>query len=121
MDQTLPLIGAHDAKARLSELLDRVERGEQIVITRHGRPVARLIPERQTDKAAARSAVARLVALGERTARRGIDLSDAEVRAQGRHKSAKMLPRYAKRTMKQVEAGAKKRRTMRTKADNLSE
>ena len=39
----------------------------------------------------------------------------------GRHKSAKVLPRYAKRTMKQVEAGAKKRRAMRTKADNLSE
>jgi hypothetical protein len=49
------------------------------------------------------------------------DLSDAEIRAAGRHKSAKVLPRYAKRTMKQVEAGAKKRRTMRTKADNLSE
>jgi hypothetical protein len=49
------------------------------------------------------------------------DLSDAEMRAAGRHKSAKVLPRYAKRTMKQVEAGAKKRRTMRTKADNLSE
>ena len=38
------------------------------------------------------------------------DLTDAEIRAQGRHKSAKVLPRYAKRTMKQVEAGAKKRR-----------
>jgi hypothetical protein len=32
------------------------------------------------------------------------DLSDAETRA-GRHKSVKMLPRYAKRTMKQVAAG----------------
>lgn len=31
-----------DAKARLSELVDRVELGEDIVITRHGRPVARL-------------------------------------------------------------------------------
>jgi antitoxin (DNA-binding transcriptional repressor) of toxin-antitoxin stability system len=31
-----------DAMARLPELLDRVERGEDIVITRHGRPVARL-------------------------------------------------------------------------------
>ena len=30
------------------------------------------------------------------------DLSDAEIRAQGRHRSAKVLPRYAKRTMKQV-------------------
>ena len=49
------------------------------------------------------------------------DLSDAEMRAAGRHKSAKVLPRYAKRTMKQVEAGAKKRRAIRTKADNLSE
>ena len=33
------------------------------------------------------------------------DLTDAEIRAQGRHKSAKVLPKYAKRTMKQVEAG----------------
>lgn len=31
-----------DAKARLSELLDKVEAGEELVITRHGRPVARL-------------------------------------------------------------------------------
>lgn len=35
-------IGAHDAKTRLSELLDRVEAGEEIVITRHGRPIAKL-------------------------------------------------------------------------------
>ena len=49
------------------------------------------------------------------------DLSDAEIRAQGRHKSAKVLPRYAKRTMKQVAEGARKRRAMRTKADILSE
>jgi hypothetical protein len=41
------------------------------------------------------------------------DLSDAEMRAAGRHKSAKMLPRYAKRTMKQIAAGAKKRRAQR--------
>jgi hypothetical protein len=49
------------------------------------------------------------------------DLSDAEMRAQGRHKSAKVLPRYAKRTMRQVAEGARKRRAMRTKADDLSE
>jgi hypothetical protein len=49
------------------------------------------------------------------------DLSDAEIRAAGRHKSAKVLPTYAKRTMRQVEAGAKKRRATRTKDDNLSE
>ena len=49
------------------------------------------------------------------------DLTDAEIRAQGRHRSAKMLPRYAKRTMKQVEAGAKKRRATRTDGGHLSE
>jgi hypothetical protein len=49
------------------------------------------------------------------------DLTDAEIRAQGRHRSAKMLPRYAKRTMKQVEAGAKKRRASRTDGGLLSE
>ena len=31
-----------EAKAHLSELLDKVESGEEVVITRHGRPVARM-------------------------------------------------------------------------------
>jgi prevent-host-death family protein len=35
-------VSVAEAKARLSELLDRVERGEEIVITRRGRPVARV-------------------------------------------------------------------------------
>lgn len=37
-------IGAFEAKNTLGALLDRVERGEEIVITRHGKPVARLVP-----------------------------------------------------------------------------
>ncbi len=37
-------VGAYDAKTRLAELLDRVENGEQITITRHGVPVAMLVP-----------------------------------------------------------------------------
>jgi hypothetical protein len=49
------------------------------------------------------------------------DLSDAEIRVQGRHKSAKVLPRYAKRTMKQVAEGTKKRRASRTEGGHLSE
>ena len=49
------------------------------------------------------------------------DLTEAEMRAQGRHKSFKVLPRYAKRTMKQVAAGAKKRRSTRTDGGHLSE
>ena len=37
-------VGAFEAKNKLSELLARAERGEEIVITRRGRPVAKLGP-----------------------------------------------------------------------------
>ncbi len=37
-------IGAYEAKTRLAELLSRAEKGERIVVTRHGRPVAQLVP-----------------------------------------------------------------------------
>jgi prevent-host-death family protein len=54
-------IGAFEAKNTLGALLDRVERGEEIVITRHGRPVARLGPVSVTaDRSSARAALARL-------------------------------------------------------------
>lgn len=37
-------VGAYEAKTHLSQLLDRAEGGERITITRHGRPVAQLVP-----------------------------------------------------------------------------
>ena len=37
-------VGVYEAKTHLPELLECVERGEEIVITRHGRPVANLTP-----------------------------------------------------------------------------
>jgi len=37
-------IGAFDAKTRFSELLERVRQGEEITITKHEKPVARLVP-----------------------------------------------------------------------------
>ena len=37
-------VGAFEAKTHLAALLDAVSAGEQITITRHGRPVARLLP-----------------------------------------------------------------------------
>jgi prevent-host-death family protein len=40
-------IGMHEAKTQLSKLVERAEAGEEIVITRHGQPAARLVPERQ--------------------------------------------------------------------------
>lgn len=38
-------VNVQDAKTRLSELLHRVERGEEITIARAGKPIARLVPE----------------------------------------------------------------------------
>ncbi|WP_034996815.1 type II toxin-antitoxin system Phd/YefM family antitoxin [Beijerinckia mobilis] len=38
-------IQASEAKARLLQILDEVEHGETVSITRHGRPIARLVPE----------------------------------------------------------------------------
>ncbi len=40
----MPVINVYEAKTHLSQLLDRVAQGEEIVIARAGRPVARLVP-----------------------------------------------------------------------------
>lgn len=54
-------IGASDAKEILGALLDRVQQGEEIVITRHGKRVARLVPEGAAkDRQAARAAAERI-------------------------------------------------------------
>ena len=37
-------VGSFEAKTKLAELLDKVEAGETITITRHGKPVAQLVP-----------------------------------------------------------------------------
>jgi len=50
MEHTVEMVSVAATKAHLSELLTRIERGEEIVITRRGKPVARLSPIRQAKK-----------------------------------------------------------------------
>jgi prevent-host-death family protein len=52
-------IGLFEAKTHLSELIARAERGEEVIITRHNKPVAKLVPIAPSvpDAAARRSAV----------------------------------------------------------------
>lgn len=57
MDTT---VGAYEAKTHLSELIDRVARGERITITRHGGPVAILVPPMSKPGQSATSVIARL-------------------------------------------------------------
>ena len=54
-------IGAYEAKTHLPRLLDRIARGESLLITRHGRPVARLVPVEQDDPQSAGRAARRIV------------------------------------------------------------
>jgi prevent-host-death family protein len=63
-------IPSNEAKTHLSQLLDRVERGEELTITRHGRPIARLVPAGPDhDVAAAKRAVAGLFEYRSKLAR----------------------------------------------------
>lgn len=49
-------VGAFEAKTKFSELLDRVASGEEIVVTRHGKTVARIVPVGLADAEAERKA-----------------------------------------------------------------
>ena len=53
-------IGVSKAKARFSWLLDKVMRGEEVIITRHGRPVARLVADEQAVRATVENAIKEL-------------------------------------------------------------
>jgi prevent-host-death family protein len=62
-------VGAFEAQNTLEALLDRVERGEEIAITRHGKPVARLIASGTTvDGERAKAAAARVRGRAKRLA-----------------------------------------------------
>ena len=81
---------AVEAKRRFGELLDRVVRGEEIVITRHDKPVARIVPEGSNNLEDIRRAVEDLHALRrEMTQRKGFKpLTDREIKDlinEGRH------------------------------------
>lgn len=74
-------VTAFDAKTRFGKLLDRVAGGEEIIITRHDKPVARIVPEGRRSLAEFSAAVDALAALRSRILERGEGkLSDAEAR-----------------------------------------
>lgn len=60
-------IQASEAKTHLPQLLDEVERGETLIITRHGRAIARLVPEVDEKREDIRRAIAEMKELGRRS------------------------------------------------------
>ncbi len=78
-------IGVYDAKTQLSKLLDRVCRGERFVITRHGRPVAQLVPAEPHVRPAAKEIVRQMEEWQKREGPTlGPGLSVWELREEGR-------------------------------------
>lgn len=75
-------VGAFEAKTHLSSLLDRVAAGEEVVITKHGKAVARLVGAQTVDRERAREAVETLKSLRKSTTLGG--LSWKALRDEGR-------------------------------------
>lgn len=68
--------GAFEAKNRLSELLARVERGEEIVITRHGHAIARLVPATAPDREGVQAAIDQIKELRSQQTLSDVDLKE---------------------------------------------
>lgn len=70
-------IGAFEAKNKLGSLLDLVEQGGEVVITRHGKPVARLVaPAGPIDRTVSEAAAARIRAMRQGVLLGGILLKE---------------------------------------------
>lgn len=75
-------VTAFEAKTRFGELLERVAKGEEVVITRHDKPVARLVPEGAQRVDDVRRAVSGLQELQQQIRERSrAKLSDRDVRS----------------------------------------
>ncbi|MGD9981491.1 MAG: type II toxin-antitoxin system Phd/YefM family antitoxin [Hyphomonadaceae bacterium] len=65
-------VGAFEAKTQFSALLDKVEQGEDVIITRHGKPVARLVKAEAASLEQVDAAIARIKQRREGTTTGGI-------------------------------------------------
>jgi prevent-host-death family protein len=75
-------VGAFEAKTHFSSLLERVEKGEHIIITRHGKPVAKLVPATGIDAKVVDETIAQLKDFAKGQTLGG--LSVRELREEGR-------------------------------------
>lgn len=75
-------VGSFEAKTHLSSLLAKVARGEEVLITKRGKPMARLVPAGRGDRADVAEAVRELRALDEGLRLGGLDWK--ELRDEGR-------------------------------------
>jgi antitoxin (DNA-binding transcriptional repressor) of toxin-antitoxin stability system len=70
---------AAEAEARFDELMDQIERGRMVRITRDGKAIARLVPEPEAGKAEVAEAIERLKALREELGKAPLDEALASI------------------------------------------
>jgi len=66
-------VRASEAKTHLAQLLDEVERGETIIITRHGRRIARILPEPQSRQEEVDQAIADIEEFAKQTGKATVE------------------------------------------------
>jgi len=76
-------IGAYEAKTHFSAILEQVEQGEQVIITKHGRSVAKLVPTAGPDRELIEQTIQRLKAFSKGN-KLGDDLDWKTLRDEGR-------------------------------------
>jgi prevent-host-death family protein len=83
-EQAMISVGSYEAKTHFSQLLNRVARGEKIVITKHGRAVAMLVPAHPENKKDIKQVIAELIAYRKRKRRTLGGLTIREMIDEGR-------------------------------------
>ena len=77
-------VGAYEAKTNLSKLLEKVEAGEEITITKHGAPIAKLVPVKKEVSPEERiAAIERIQKLATGLSLSGLKIKD--LIGEGRH------------------------------------
>jgi prevent-host-death family protein len=69
-------VGAFEAKNRFSDLIDRVGRGAEITITKHNKPVAKLVPAADTLRERRKRAASELRASRDRYQLKGVSVRE---------------------------------------------
>jgi prevent-host-death family protein len=79
MEDTMKHMGAFEAKTRFGELLDIVEAGEEVTISRRGKDVARMVPLRSDEVEKRKAAFARIMDLRAKLFADGVSFTTEEL------------------------------------------
>ncbi len=70
------IIGSYELKTHLAEVLDAVENGQAVTVTRHGKPIARILPPVPAGREGVRAAVKGLMAFARQPLPKGVTIQN---------------------------------------------